>query len=209
MALLALGARQRRTERNQRRSPDPDPPELTPDALLALLDRHAPGVCRHMERTAALCRPVGERLGLSERVTEVAVRTAEVHDVGKLVLPRELLSKRQPLDDSDRKLIRQTPVAAQQLLECVPETRGLAGLVRAIHERYDGFGYPDALRGKAIPLPARIVAVCDAYDAMREGRPYRPAMSIQRAVKELWRGSGAQFDPKVTGALCEVVQAEM
>jgi two-component system cell cycle response regulator len=208
MALPALSVKQRRNERNLRRAPHPERPALTPDALLALLDRHAPGVRRHMERTAALCRPVGEQLGLSERLTDVAVRTAAVHDVGKLVLPRELLAKRQ-LDESDRKLIRRHPVAGQKLLECVPETRGVAGLVRATHERYDGFGYPDGLRGKAIPLPARIVAVCDAFDAMTEGRPYRPAMSVQRAVRELWRGSGTQFDPRVTGALSEVLQAEL
>jgi two-component system cell cycle response regulator len=209
MALQTLASRPRRRERNWRREPDPERPTLTPEALLSLLDRHAPGVRRHMDRTAALCRLVGERLGLSERVTDIAVKTAAVHDIGKLVLPRELLSKREPLDESDRKLLRQHPVAGQRLLECVPETRGVAGLVRATHERYDGFGYPDGLRGKAIPLPARIVAVCDAYDAMTEARPYRPAMPAEHAVRELWRGSGSEFDPRVTGALCEVLQAEM
>jgi two-component system cell cycle response regulator len=209
MALQALDTTVRRITRPKRhRAPSEEGPPLTPDSILALLDRHEPGVCRHMDRTAALSRKVGERLGLSERVIDLAVRTAAVHDVGKLVLPRELLRKRAPLNDTERELLRQHVAAGQRLLECVPETRGVAGIVRATHERYDGFGYPDGLRGKAIPLPARIVAVCDAFDAMTQERCYRPAMPIRQAVRELWRGAGAQFDPKVVAALCEVLQGD-
>jgi two-component system cell cycle response regulator len=208
MALQVLEATARRISSPQRRAPAPVRPSLTPEGLLMMLEWHAPGVRRHMDRTAESCRLVGERLGLSERVTDVAVRTAELHDIGKLVLPRELLTKREPLDDADWKLMREHPVIGQRLLECVPETRGIAGIVRATHERYDGAGYPDGLRGKAIPLPARIVAVCDAFDAMTEHRPYRSAMSTRRAAVELWHGSGTQFDPKVTEALCEVLQVE-
>jgi two-component system cell cycle response regulator len=206
LTLPALDTTVRRIPRpRRRRSASDDGRPLTADSLLALLERHDPGVNRHMQRTAGLCRKVGERLGLSERVTELAVRTAAVHDVGKLVMPKELLRKREALDDSERQLLRQHATAGQRLLECVPETRALAGIVRATHERYDGFGYPDGLRGKAIPLPARMVAVCDAFDAMTEGRSYRQPMSIRDAVRELWRGAGAQFDPKVTEALCEVL----
>jgi two-component system, cell cycle response regulator len=209
MALQVLETTVRRIPRlKRRRSASEDGLPLTPESLLALLDSHEPGVRRHMDRTAELCRKVGERLGLSERVTELTVRAGALHEVGKLVLPRELLSKRRPLDENERKLLRQHPVAGQQLLDCGPETRGVAGIVRATHERYDGFGYPDGLRGKAIPLPARIVAVCDAFDAMTHDRSYRRAMPIRDAVRELWRGAGGQFDPKVTGALCEVLHAD-
>jgi two-component system cell cycle response regulator len=208
MALQVLEATARRISAPQRRAHAPERPPLTTEGLLTMLEWHATGVRRHMDRTAASCRLVGERLGLSERVTDLAVRAAALHDIGKLVLPSELLTKREPLDEADRKLMREHPVIGQRLLECVPETRGIAGIVRATHERYDGAGYPDGLKGKAIPLPARIVAVCDAFDAMTSHRPYRPAMSTRRAAAELWRGSGAQFDPKVTEALCEVLQVE-
>jgi two-component system cell cycle response regulator len=209
MALQALDATVRRIPRRKRRRRASDEGlPFTPESLLALLDRHEPGVRRHMDRTADLCRKVGEHLGLSDRVIELAVKTGAVHDVGKLVLPRELLSKRGPLNDVERKVLRQHPIAAQQLLECVPETRGVAGIVRATHERYDGFGYPDGLRGKAIPLPARIVAVCDAFDAMTQERSYRRPMPIRDAVRELWRGAGGQFDPKVTAALCDVLHGD-
>jgi HD-GYP domain-containing protein (c-di-GMP phosphodiesterase class II) len=206
MALPALDVTARRISSPRRRAPAPERPLLTPEALLTLLDRHAPGVRRHMDRTAALCRLVTERLGLSERVTDVAIRTAEVHDIGKLAMPTKLLSKRQPLDDSDWQLMREHTVVGQRLLECVPEMRGIARIVRATHERYDGAGYPDGLRGKQIPLPARIVGACDAFDAMTQERPYRRAISSRRAAAELWRGSGTQFDPRVTEALCEVLQ---
>jgi two-component system, cell cycle response regulator len=209
MALQALAPSVRRIPRPKRsRLASEEGPPLTPESLLALLDRHEPGVRRHMDRTAELCRKVGERLGLSERMIELAVRTGAVHDVGKLVLPRDLLVKRRRLDEPERELLRQHPMAGQRLLECIPETRGVAGLVRATHERYDGFGYPDGLRGKAIPLPARIVAVCDAFDAMTHERSYRRAMPVRDAVRELWRGAGAQFDPKITGGLSEVLHGD-
>jgi two-component system, cell cycle response regulator len=209
MALQALDATVRRIARPRRRRPaSEEGPPLTPESLLALVDRHEPGVRRHMDRTAELCRKVAVRLGLSERVTELAVMTGAMHDIGKLVLPKELLTTRRSLDEQERKLLRQHPMAAQRLLECVPETRGPAVIVRATHERYDGFGYPDGLRGRAIPLPARIVAVCDAFDAMTQERSYRQAMPIRDAIRELWRGAGAQFDPKVTAALCEVLHAD-
>jgi two-component system cell cycle response regulator len=209
MALQALETTVRRLPRPKRRKfASEDDAPLTPESLLALLDRHEPGVRRHMDRTAELCRKVGEQLGLSERVTELAIRTGAVHDVGKLVLPRELLLKRGRLDERERELLRQHPMAGQRLLECIPETRGVAGMVRATHERYDGFGYPDGLRAKAIPLPARIVAVCDAFDAMTRERCYSPAIPIRDAVRELWRGAGTQFDPKVTAALCDVLQGD-
>jgi two-component system, cell cycle response regulator len=210
MALPALDTTVRRISRpRRRRSAAAEPSLLTPEALLALADRHVPGVRRHMDRTAELCGRVGECLGLSERVTEVAVRTAAVHDVGKLILPRELLSKRAPLDETERRLLRQHTTAGQRLLECVPETRAVAGLVRATHERYDGLGYPDGLRGKAIPLPSRMVAACEAFDAMTQENPYGRALTVRDAVKELWRGAGTQFDPRVTGALCEVLETQL
>jgi HD-GYP domain-containing protein (c-di-GMP phosphodiesterase class II) len=209
MALLALADTARRISTIHRHPPAPARARLTAEALLTLLDRHAPGVRRHMDRTAALCRPVAECLGLSARLVDVVVRTAAVHDIGKLVLPAELLSKQGPLEAWEWELVRQHPVVGQRLLDCVPEARGIAGIVRATHERYDGKGYPDGLRGRAIPLPARIVAVCDAFDAMTEERPYRRAVTVRWAAEELWRGSGTQFDPKVTEALCEVIRPEM
>jgi two-component system, cell cycle response regulator len=208
MALLALAETARRISTIPRRPPSSDRAPLTTDALLTLLERHVPAVRRHMERTAVLSRSVSERLGLSERVLDLVVRTAEVHDVGKLVLPKGVLSKRGPLEPWERQLLCQHTLVGQRLLQCVPEARGLAELVRATHERYDGSGYPDGLRGKAIPLPARIVAVCDAFDAMTEGRTYSTPRTLHEAAEELWRGSGSQFDPKATAALCAVIQRD-
>jgi two-component system cell cycle response regulator len=209
MAPLALAETARRISAIPRRPPASDSAPLTVDALLGLVDRHAPGLRRHMERTAALSRSVAERLGLSERVVGVVERTGELHDVGKLVLPRELLLNPRPLERWELTLVRQHTLVGQRLLECTPEARGIGDLVRASHERYDGTGYPDRLQGCGIPLPARIVAVCDAYDAMTEARTYRSPLAPRAAAEELWRGSGTQFDPKITTAFCDVIRAVM
>lgn len=133
---------------------------------------------------------------------DLTVRTAELHDVGKLALPRDVLVKREPLDESEWGLIRNHTLLGERLLECIPEATGLAALVRATHERYDGGGYPDGLAGKAIPLPARIVAVCDAFDAMTQPREYRAAVGAHRAIAQVVRGAGTQFDPEVADELC-------
>ena len=113
-----------------------------------------------------------------------------------------MLVKREPLDESEWGLIRNHTLLGERLLECIPEATGLAALVRATHERYDGGGYPDGLAGKAIPLPARIVAVCDAFDAMTQPREYRAAVGAHRAIAQVVRGAGTQFDPEVADELC-------
>jgi HD-GYP domain-containing protein (c-di-GMP phosphodiesterase class II) len=175
---------------------------FTTAALLDLLFRHAPEVYEHQLRTARLCALVGARLGLGQTVLELTVRTAELHDVGKLALSRNLLDKREPLDEFEWRLIRKHTLLGERLLECVPEATGIAGLVRATHERYDGTGYPDGLAGATIPLPARIVAVCDAFDAMTQPREYRSAIGAYRAIGQVARGAGTQFDPEVADELC-------
>ena len=165
-----------------------------------------PEVAAHMERTAHLGRLFALELGLDGPLLEVVVRIARVHDVGKLAIPPWVLQKPGPLTHYERALIESHSVIGQKILERKPVLLGLGALVRATHERWDGNGYPDRLKGPAIPLPSRIVAVCDAFDAMTHPRAYRSSVELDTAFEELRRGAGTQFDPGVIETFCSVFE---
>jgi HD-GYP domain-containing protein (c-di-GMP phosphodiesterase class II) len=158
---------------------------------------------RHGEETVALAGRVAKRLNLSpERIVEVET-VALLHDVGKIGTPNEILRKDAPLDEDEWIVMREHPLIGERILRTVPGLEKVALAVRHEHEHWDGSGYPDALAGDAIPLPSRIVLVCDAYHAMTSDRPYRMAMAPEDAVEELRRCAGIQFDPDVVDALLD------
>lgn len=134
-------------------------------------------------------------------------QVAELHDVGKFAIPDAILGKPGALTDDEWELVRRHPVVGQRILAAAPALVHLAEIVRATHERFDGRGYPDGLVGAEIPLVARVVAVCDAFDAMTANRPYRPALSAEDALAELRRCAGTQFDPAVVAAFLAEVGA--
>jgi diguanylate cyclase (GGDEF)-like protein len=172
----------------------------TRDLLLQILDERQPELRTHTDHVADLAAATARELGLTgERVDEVA-RAAEFHDIGKIAIPESVLDKPGPLDDDEWELMRQHTVIGERILLAAPALRPIANLVRASHERWDGAGYPDRLASDAIPLGARIVAVCDAYDAMTSNRSYRRAMPATAAVTELRRNASTQFDPDVVEA---------
>jgi HD-GYP domain-containing protein (c-di-GMP phosphodiesterase class II) len=178
----------------------PWPPGADDDAVARLLDlaeETAPEVGAHMERTARLARRFAAELELPQPLLQLVVRTARLHDIGKLAIPPWVLDKPGPLSETERRMMRAHPVMGQRILERKPVLMALGPLVRATHERWDGNGYPDRLKGAAIPLPSRIVAVCDAWDAMTNPRVYRGPLTGVRATEELRRGAGAQFDPGI------------
>ena len=178
----------------------PWPPGADDDAVARLLDlaeETAPEIAAHMERTARLARRFAAGLELPESLLQLVVRTARLHDIGKLAIPPWVLEKPGPLNDTERRMMRAHPVMGQRILERKPVLIALGPLVRATHERWDGNGYPDRLKGAAIPLPSRIVAVCDAWDAMTNSRVYRGSLTQERASEELSRGAGTQFDPGI------------
>ena len=133
-------------------------------------------------------------------------RAAPLHDLGKIGIPDSILRKPGPLDDGDWAFVRQHTVIGERILGASPSLRAVGPLVRASHERWDGLGYPDGLAGEAIPLAARIVAACDAFDAMTGARPYRAELGVDAAVAELERCAGSQFDPVVVGVLVGLVR---
>jgi HD-GYP domain-containing protein (c-di-GMP phosphodiesterase class II) len=190
----------------------PPPPQTTTiedqgrwlrDAVHRLADElraHHQPTAEHSHRLARAAREVSERLGLDALEATECELVAIVHDVGKLAVPAALLDHPGALTADDRRLLRGHAVAGADLLARRAGLEHLADPVRHVHETWDGRGYPDGLRGEAIPLLARIVCVVDAYDAMTNHRAYRRALSAAEARIRLAVGAGHQFDPAVVRA---------
>jgi putative nucleotidyltransferase with HDIG domain len=160
----------------------------------------------HTEDVVDLSVRVAEQLGVTEDVKRETELGALLHDIGKIHIPDAIINKPGKLDDAEWAIMKTHTIEGQKMLDQVGGLLSSVGLVvRASHERYDGAGYPDGLAGDAIPLAARIVAVCDSFNAMTTTRSYRRAMPVSDAVTELRRCSGTQFDPAVVAALLAVV----
>jgi HD-GYP domain-containing protein (c-di-GMP phosphodiesterase class II) len=135
------------------------------------------------------------------------LQAAALHDVGKVAIPDAILDKPGPLDEAEWEFMRTHTLIGERILAEAPSLTEASKIVRSSHERHDGTGYPDGLAGDAIPLAARIIAVCDSFDAMTSNRPYRTAMSMEGALSELYNCSGTQFDPVVVKAFAKVIRA--
>jgi len=177
----------------------------TRDILLQILHEREPDLGTHLKGVAKLALGVGSRLELVAEQLDEIVRAAELHDVGKMAIPDEILRKPGPLTDEEWAFVRQHTIIGERILSAAPALLPVAKLVRSSHERFDGSGYPDGLAGDTIPLGSRIVAVCDAFQAMTSPRPYRPAIPVEDALAELRACAGTQFDPEVVSAFCEEV----
>jgi diguanylate cyclase (GGDEF)-like protein len=180
----------------------------TRDVLMQLLTERTPRVQDSLHEVGRRVRGLGRHFELDAEQLDELLRAAELHDIGKLAVPDEILFKPGRLTATEWQFMRQHPLIGERILNADPALRPVARLVRASHERWDGTGYPDGLAGQAIPLAARIIAVCDAFEAMRRDRIHRPARTDAQAIQELRRESGRQFDPAVVEALCHQFQAE-
>jgi len=174
------------------------------DVLITTLREREPDLHLHLEGVAGLASGVARALGMGAEDRDEVIRAAELHDIGKVAVPDAILNKPGPLDDSEWKFMREHTVIGERILAAAPALKGVAGLVRSSHERWDGGGYPDRLAAEEIPLGARIVAVCDAYHAMTTDRPYSPGLSHDEAIAELRLCAGTQFDPTVVDAFTRV-----
>ena len=174
------------------------------DALLQALHERQPELYDHLHGVGDLATRVGERLGLSVEELDVLRQAAELHDLGKVAIPDSILSKPDALDSDEWQFVRQHPLVGERIISAAPALAQVGKLVRASHERFDGGGYPDGKAGEEIPLGARIIAVCDAYDAMIGPRPYRLGMSEEVALTELRRCAGEQFDPAIIAIFCDL-----
>ncbi|MGZ4358702.1 MAG: HD domain-containing phosphohydrolase [Gaiellaceae bacterium] len=173
------------------------PGRQSADVLLQAMRERSPEIVNHPVDVIALAVEVGQQLGMPREDLGELRQAAELHDVGKMAIPDAILMKPGPLDHEEWEFVRGHTVVGERILSAAPALAQLSRWVRSTHERWDGGGYPDGLPGPSIPLASRIIAVCDAYDAMIGPRPYRLGMGREDAIAELGRCSGSQFDPDV------------
>ena len=177
----------------------------TAEALSAALESKDSYTAEHSRAIADNSVAVGALLGLEGDELRMLRYAAALHDIGKIGVPREVLNKAGPLDHAERAEAEQHTLIGERIIQPIDFLAPIRPVVRSAHERWDGKGYPDGLAGEEIPLGARIVFACDAYDAMTTDRPYRAAMPEAAARRELEAGAGSQFDPQVVEALLRVV----
>ncbi len=173
-------------------------------SLAQVKDRYTYG---HAERTAQLAAAIAQRLGLDPVEIRRLRYAALAHDLGNAAISSHLLVKQGPLSEAERRVLQEHTLLGVSLIEPFGDLRDLIPIVASHHERWDGSGYPAGLRGEEIPLAARILAVADSYDAMRQHRPYRPALAAQEAAAQLVEGAGSRYDPRAVEALLEVLAA--
>jgi putative nucleotidyltransferase with HDIG domain len=169
-------------------------------ALVAALDARDQYTAGHSAAVAVYARDIADRLGLSHEEQQMAHLCGLVHDIGKVGLPAGLLEKPGSLTLEERRRMEEHSAIGERILAKVDDYAEIARIVRHHHERVDGNGYPDRVRGEAIPLLSRIIAVADAYNAMTSGRPYREAMPSRVARFRLAQATGTQFDTTVVAA---------
>jgi two-component system cell cycle response regulator len=179
------------------------------DVLLRSLSERQPDLHVHLRGTADLAIAVGRELGMHGEELDDVAHAAELHDVGKIAIPDAILEKAGALDENEWAFMRRHTIIGERILMAAPSLRSVAKLVRSSHERWDGGGYPDGLARDEIPLGARVVAVCDAFDAMTTNRPYRQRVNQPAALTELQACAGTQFDPDVVRAFVRVLTREL
>jgi HD-GYP domain-containing protein (c-di-GMP phosphodiesterase class II) len=170
------------------------------DVLLRALTEGDSELGVHLDSVAELACATAVTLGVPQQDMEAVQQVALLRDVGTVAIPDGILLKRGPLDASDAGFIKRHTIIGERIISAAPALAAVANCVRSTHERFDGSGYPDGLAGEDIPLISRVVAVCDAHDAMVTQRAYREMWHSKRAIAELRRCSGTQFDPEVVEA---------
>lgn len=162
----------------------------------------------HARRLVSLTHLLGKALNLSDEDLERLELLARLHDLGKIAVPRTILDKPGPLTPEEWEIVKRHPEVGFRIAQSSPDLAPVAPAILAHHERYDGNGYPQGLKGEEIPLLARILAVVDAYDVMRSGRPYKPPMTKEEALAELRRFAEIQFDPLVVDMFVKIIEKE-
>ncbi len=178
----------------------------TIQAIAAAVDAKSLFSSEHSSRVTQLCLEIGAELGLPRDSLETLEFAAHIHDIGKIGTPDSVLTKIGRLTDDDWSNIREHPGVGAGFLSRIGDLQEVAHVIRHHHERMDGFGYPDRLRGEAIPLLSRVLAVADAFEAMTSNRPHRRAINPNDALQELRANAGAQFDSDVVKAAATVIE---
>jgi len=169
-------------------------------ALAQAIAERDPELAEHLGEVAALAERTARSMGMDAQDVHDVRLAAQLHDIGKVAIPRGILAKAEPLSAEEWGYVRQHPAIGARIVAAAPALSEVSRLVGASHERWDGGGYPQGLRGEEIPLGARIVAVCDAFEALVADRPARPALPRPGAIAELRAGAGTRYDPAVVEA---------
>jgi HD-GYP domain-containing protein (c-di-GMP phosphodiesterase class II) len=175
------------------------------EALADIVDLRDPYTADHSCRVAGYARELATALGLPPDEVSAIETAARVHDVGKVVIDRDVLAQRTPLQEADWGQLREHPLTGERIVSRFPQFAAAARYVRGHHERWDGTGYPDGLSGELIPLGARVIAVADALDAMVHARPFRPALPSASILRELEAQRGLQWDTQIIDALMQLL----
>ena len=162
----------------------------------------------HADRMARLAKKLGTEVGLNEADMDALELMATLHDLGKIGISNNILSKPDKLDEAEWQEVKKHPEIGYRIALTIPELQGIAGYILCHHERWDGKGYPQGLAGEEIPYIARLISVIDSFDAMTEDRPYSKAVSYEKAKQELIAHAGAQFDPDIVQTFIEKVVLE-
>jgi HD-GYP domain-containing protein (c-di-GMP phosphodiesterase class II) len=178
----------------------------TLEALASALEARDPYTQAHTSRIRDMAVALAVRMQLPADVRRATRLGAVLHDVGKIGISDTILHKPGPLTDAEWKVMKTHPEIGEHMLRGIDFLRPALPVIRHHHERWDGKGYPDGLAGDAIPIGARIVGVCDAFDAMTTDRPYKSAMPVYDALNEVRRNAGTQFDPVCASLLVDVVK---
>ena len=182
--------------------------DQTRDVLIQIMHAKQPELHDHSTQVADLCRLVARRFAMTVEEVDKMVRAAELHDIGKVGIPDAILDKPGSLNEAEWQSMREHTLLGERILSAAPTLRPVGVIVRATHERWDGDGYPDGLRGEQIPLAARIIAACDTYSVMTSDRSYRARLDHDSACAELRRLAGGQLDPQVVDALLEELHSD-
>ena len=175
--------------------------------LLQALEEREPALREHVGGVAELSLRFAAKLQIADAALEELGLAAQLHDIGKLAIPDSVLSKTEPLDEQELAFIRTHTLIGQRIVDASPALNEVGKIVRATHERWDGSGYPDGLAGEQIPLPARIISICDTYCAMIDKRAHDQVRTPEEALAELERLGGSQFDPALVKVFCALEPA--
>lgn len=175
-------------------------------SLASALDARDHSTQGHSEKVGRLAVSIARKLKLPNEQVDRVKSASMLHDIGKIGIPDSILLKPARLNKREFAVIKKHPIFAVKILKHIPRLKSIIPIIYHEHERYDGKGYVDGIKGNEIPIESRIIAVADAYEAMTSDRPYRKALAKREAVAELRRGSGTQFDPAVVTAFLMVIK---
>ena len=176
-------------------------------ALVSVVEARDPYVYGHSRKVNTYAVALAEAIGLSPDEVSRVSTAALLHDIGKIGIPDEVLNKKDKLSRENWEAIKAHPRLGTNIVSNIPQLVGCADSILHHHERWDGSGYPEGLKGEQIPLESRILAIADSFEAMSSARPYRPALSREDVVEELRKGAGSQFDPNLVEVFIGIIKA--